>query len=219
MNPNILAGLLALALIMPVQAPAQSHHTAHHRFTDAEAWAKKFDDPARDEWQKPSEVIAALNLPQTAVIADIGAGTGYFAVKLARAVPQGRVLGIDTEPDMVRYLAERAKREALANISAMRANAGELRLKEPVDLILLVNVYHHIESRERYFRALRSSLKPGGRIAVIDFKPDSPLGPPPKHRIAAERVELEMRAASYLPQSTFTFLPHQYFLVFAPAGE
>ena len=99
--------------------PAASHehghgHRAHempHRFEDAEAWAKRFDDPSRDAWQKPDAVIANLALPPGATVADVGAGTGYFAVRLARAVPQGKVFASDIEPDMVRYLGERAGRD------------------------------------------------------------------------------------------------------------
>jgi SAM-dependent methyltransferase len=210
--------LLAIALsLLPVAASAaQSHHTGHHRFNDAEAWAKKFDDPKRDAWQKPHEVIQALNLKPDAVIADIGAGTGYFSVLFAHRTPKGRVYGIDTEPDMVKYLAARAKKENLGNLIAVAAEPGNPRLPEKADLIILVDVYHHVDKREHYFRQLQQSLKADGRVAIIDFRLDSPEGPPPKARIAPERVKKEMQSAGYALTQEHGFLPNQYFLIFQP---
>jgi SAM-dependent methyltransferase len=185
-----------------------------HGFGDAERWAKEFDDPARDAWQKPDQVIRALELAPDAAVADVGSGTGYFAVRLARAVPQGRVYGADLEPDMVRYLNERAAREKLSNLSSHAAGPESPRLPGKVDLVLIVDTYHHIDGRERYFAALRGSLKPGGRVAIVDFKPDAPQGPPSWMRIAAPRVKDEMSRAGYRLAAEHAFLPHQYFLVF-----
>jgi predicted methyltransferase len=217
----VLSWLVCFAML-PMAALAQSHdnqHSGHHSFRDAEAWAKKFDDPKRDAWQKPHEVIQALKLKPDAVVADIGAGTGYFAVRFAHMVPQGRVFGVDTEPDMVKYLGERAKREGLKNLMAVAAEPGNPRLPEKADLVILVDVYHHVDKRERYFRALQNSLKPGGRVAVIDFRMDSPEGPSPKMRIAPERVTTEMQSAGYKLAHEHTFLPNQYFLVFEPVAR
>jgi SAM-dependent methyltransferase len=85
-----------------------------------------------------------------------------------------------------------------------------------VDLVLLVNVYHHITARERYFRNLRGSLKPGGRIAIIDFRVEAPIGPPKRQRISAERVRAELGRAGYALAEEHGFLPNQHFLVFRP---
>ena len=218
MRPFTKTCLLAVALLLlpAVTAAAQSHHTGNHRFNDAAAWAKKFDDPKRDAWQKPHEVIQALTLKPDAIVADIGAGTGYFAVRFAHMTPAGRVYGIDTEPDMVKYLAARATRENLNNLTAVAAEPGNPRLPEKADLIILVDVYHHVEKREPYFRQLQQSLKPEGRIAIIDFRMDSPEGPPPSARIAPERVKKEMHSAGYTLTQEHSFLPHQYFLIFQP---
>ena len=198
-------------------AAAQSPQTHQHSFGGAEQWAKVFDDPERDAWQKPHEVIQALALKPDAVIADIGSGTGYFSVRFANMTPKGRVYGVDTEPDMVKYLAERAKREGLKNVTAVAGAPNDPRLPEKADLIILVDVYHHVEDRERYFRQLQKSLKPGGRIAVIDFRMDSPVGPPQSARIAPERVKDELKRAGYALAQEHAFLPNQYFLVFQPA--
>jgi predicted methyltransferase len=208
--------LLACAALLALgPAAAQSPHTHEHRFSDAEKWAHVFDDPERDAWQKPHQVIEALALKPDAVVADLGAGTGYFSVRLARMVPKGTVYAVDVEPDMVKYLGQRAAREKLGNMVAVRAAPGDARLPAKADLVLLVDVYHHIGERERYFRQLADSLAPGGRLAVIDFRLDSKRGPPKDARIAPERVKAELAAAGYALAAEHAFLPDQYFLVFA----
>jgi cyclopropane fatty-acyl-phospholipid synthase-like methyltransferase len=199
--------------------PGQAQHGAqpHHRsFDDAEKWSKIFDDPERDGWQKPLEVIQALKLAPDAAVADIGSGTGYFAVRLAHSVPKGRVYGADVSPDMVKFLNERAAKEKLANLSSHLAGEADPNLLEPMDLVLVVDTYHHIGKRSAYFERLKSSLKPGGRVAIIDFTLASPVGPPKAARIAPERVTSEMAQAGYRLAERHDFLPNQYFLVFAP---
>ena len=208
--------LLFCSLLAALTAAAQSPHTHQHSFGDAEKWAHVFDDPERDAWQKPHAVIRALALEPRAAVADLGAGTGYFAARLANMLPKGTVYAVDIEPAMVKYLAERAQREKLANLKPVAGTAGDPRLPAKVDLILLVDVYHHIEDRERYFRKLAASLKPGGRIAVIDFRLDSPSGPPKAARVAPERVKTELGKAGYVLAAEHRFLPRQYFLLFSP---
>jgi predicted methyltransferase len=200
-------------------AHAQSPHTHEHSFSGAEHWAEVFDDPSRDAWQKPHEVIEALALKPDAAVADIGAGTGYFAVRLAHFLPRGRVYAVDIEPDMVKYLADRAERERADNVTAVAGAPDDARLPGKVDLVLMVDTYHHIGQREDYFRKLAKSFKPGGRIAIIDFNAKSKMGPPPAQRIAAKRVLAEMAKAGYVFQGEHTFLPNQYFLVFQAQGE
>lgn len=209
-----------VVLLMACAGLAYAQHgqqPMHSHFEDAEQWAKVFDDPARDAWQKPDEVVRALALAPDASVADVGSGTGYFAVRLARAVPQGRVYGADLEPDMVRHLTHRARHENLSNLVSHVAAPDDPKLPEAVDLALFVDVYHHIGARERYFGNLRAALKPGGRVAIIDFKPDSPVGPPARHRVTAEQVKAEMQRGGYRLAAEHGFLPYQYFLVFAPA--
>lgn len=213
---NLLPVLALASGFASVPALAQSPHTQEHRFSGAEHWASVFDDPARDAWQKPHEVIEALALAPDATVADIGSGTGYFSARLAHFVPRGRVYGVDTEPDMVKYLAERAKREGLANVESVAGKPDDPGLPAKVDLVLLVDVYHHIGNREAYFGKLRASLKPGGRLAIIDFREDAPMGPPKHERISPARVKAELARAGYAPVKEHAFLPNQYFLVFEP---
>ncbi len=199
-------------------AHAQSPAHANHRFNGAEHWAKVFDDPERDKWQKPHEVISALKLAPDATVADIGAGTGYFAARFAHMLPQGHVFGVDLEPDMVKYLGERARQEQLPNLTAIKGTPDDARIPSPVDLIILVDVYHHVDQRADYFRKLRPSLKPGGRVAIIDFRLDAPAGPPKNARIAPDRVQAEMFNAGFVLDAEHAFLPNQYFLIFKPAA-
>jgi SAM-dependent methyltransferase len=130
--------------------------------------------------------------------------------------PRGRVYAVDIEPDMVRYLTERARREKLANLQAILGSPADPKLPSKVDQLLIVDTYHHIDDREQYFRLLRGYLKPGGEVAIIDFTRDSPIGPPAGMRIDSRRVREEMERAGYVSVAEHQFLPHQYFLVFRP---
>jgi len=208
--------MAAAAALWAHTAAAQSPPTHQHSFGDAEKWSHVFDDPERDAWQKPHDVLQALALKPDAVVADVGAGTGYFSSRLANMLPKATIYAVDLEPDMVKYLGERAKREGLANLKPVQAAAGDARLPAKADLVLLVDVYHHIEARERYFRELAASIKPGGLLAVIDFRLDSPEGPPKATRIAPEQVKAELSRAGYALAEEHAFLPRQYFLVFRP---
>jgi len=210
---------LSYLFLSSAPVPAQTHQTHRHSFSGAEKWAHVFDDPKRDAWQKPHEVILALALKPDAVIADIGSGTGYFSVRLAHMVAEGRVYGVDIEPDMVKYLSERAKRDGLKNLISVTGAPDDPRLPEKVDLIIMVDVIHHIENRDGYFRRLHDSLKTGGRIAIIDFRMDSPCGPPKSARLTPDDVKAELNGAGYALVQEHTFLPDQYFLIFQPVKK
>jgi cyclopropane fatty-acyl-phospholipid synthase-like methyltransferase len=205
--------LLLLAVLLVVGCKAVTSH-AHHSFDDADAWAGRFEDPSRDAWQKPDQVLAALEVKPDAKVADIGSATGYFPVRFAKAAPQGHVYGADVELSMVEFLNKRAEREGLANLTSHLAEFADPKLPEPVDLVILVNTYHHIEGRTAYFERLKASLRPGGRLVVIDFTPASKLGPPKEAKVPPEQVTAELTAAGYVLAKTETFLPEQFFLVF-----
>jgi SAM-dependent methyltransferase len=226
MKGTATSGLIALLLLL-VSASASLTQTAsppqmkhgdeqgfHHSFGDAERWAKEFDDPARDAWQKPEEILDALHLTATDRVADIGAGTGYFSARIAKRVPDGKVFAVDIEPDMLNYLSERKHREQLHVLQPVRANADSPNLPEPVDVVLIVDTYHHIDDRVPYFSRLKSSLRPDGRLAIVDFKTDAPEGPPPERRVPPEKVKDELEKAGYALFGRHDFLPRQYFLVF-----
>jgi SAM-dependent methyltransferase len=189
----------------------------HHRFDGAEGWAKVFDAPDRDEWQKPDLVMAELGLSPTSLVADVGAGTGYFSVRIARVVTRGKVFAIDVEADMVRYLGERAKRESLPGIVPVKADPDDPKIPEPVDVILVVDTLHHIGEREAYFAKLRSKLLPKGRIVIVDFAKNATMGPPAEHRLTPEDV-LSVAQKAGLTKVKEVSLPQQYVLVLAPSS-
>ncbi len=193
----------------------EAHTPAYqHRFDGAAHWAQIFDGPERDAWQHPDLVVSALQLPRDAHVADVGSGTGYFAVRLAAVVPEGRVWGCDIEADMVRWLNDRARREHLRNLFSVLATPDDPMLPEPVDLVLVVDTYHHIADRTTYFGHLRSSLRPGGRVAIVDFRMDSPEGPPLHARVPPDEVRRDMESAGYTLDHAVDGLPRQYMLLF-----
>jgi predicted methyltransferase len=185
-----------------------------HRFDNTKKWSAEFDDPERDRWQKPDQVIAALSLKPTDLVADIGAGTGYLSVRLAHHLTAGAVYAVDPEQNMVQHLTERAKANGIANLRPILATAASANLPEQVDLGILLDVYHHISNRSAYFKRFADSLKPGGRVAIVDFRPESPVGAPKEMRVSADQIQAEMTAAGYRLAAKHDFLPYQNFLIF-----
>jgi len=215
MLATILFGCLGLAAIAQQPAPASKPDHMDHRFEDPEKFAKSFDDPARDAWQMPARVIDALKLPEDASVADIGAGTGYFSIRLAKVVPRGTVYAVDIEPKMLEYVRQRAAGLALANVVTVQGDSVSPRLPKAVDLALVVDTYHHIPNRVAFFRGLASNgLTAGGRVAIIDFRKDAPDGPPPEFRFEAAQIIDEMTKAGYRLDVDHGFLPRQHFLIF-----
>jgi ubiquinone/menaquinone biosynthesis C-methylase UbiE len=196
--------------------------TAHHPFDDAQRWAKVFDDPGRDAWQKPAEVIAAMTIRPGMMVADIGAGTGYFTVYLSRAVgPEGTVLAIDPEPDMVKHLGQRAHKDGLGNVLPVLGMFEDPFLpRGRVDRVLIVDTYHHIDDRLDYFGRMRRDMAPGGRLVVVDFhKRPLPVGPSPEHKLERDTVVYEMQKAGWRLDGEIKSLPYQYVLIFDPAPD
>ncbi len=199
----------------PGKHPGYKHHGGQHRFKDAETWAKRFEKPERDAWQKPDAVIKALDLKQDTIVADIGSATGYFPVRFAGALPKGRVYGIDIEKSMVDYLNERAGRENLPNLSSILGKPDDPKLPEPVDVVFICNTYHHIEDRQVYFEKLKKNLRAGARLVIVDFiKGELPVGPPDQMKLAPDELISELSAVEYRLVQKFEILPYQYFLIF-----
>jgi len=209
---SLVIALTAPALAAEQQPQSKPQHM-DHKFDDPARYAKSFDDPARDKWQMPSRVIDSLGLKSGMKVADIGAGTGYFSMRLAKT-PGVSVYAVDIEPTMVEYLKKRAGAEHVANVTAVLANASSPNLPEPVDVILVVDTYHHLPNRPAYFRDLRKSLKPGGRIAIVDFRKDAPDGPPVHFRFTPQQIQDEMKRAGFQLDASHDFLPRQHFLMF-----
>ena len=184
----------------------------HHPPRSAEEYVRILNDPARDRWQKPHEVIQALAVKDTETVADIGAGSGYFSKRLARHA--GKVYAVDIDERMLKA----AREGAPANLETVLAAPDDPKLPPAsVDTIFFCDVLHHIENRAAYYRKLKQALKPGGRIVMIDFfKKPLPVGPPESMKLSEAEVIAELKAAGFRHTKSFDFLPYQYFLVFEP---
>jgi ubiquinone/menaquinone biosynthesis C-methylase UbiE len=200
--------------------PPSSHHHAHHDFDDPNAIAQRLDAPERDLWQKPEDVIASFQLSDDATVAEIGAGTGYFVIRLARQLTNGTVIGLDAQPQMVAYLRQRADDLGMSNVDARLVRQAEaLPLTEQLDLLLCVDTYHHIADRVTLFSRYAKHLKRGGKLVVIDRSIDAPEGPPAELRLSTESVQDELSQAGFTLVADMDFLlPYQYYLAFSPTA-
>jgi SAM-dependent methyltransferase len=209
-------------LVGPAWTGAQTVATppdAHRLHGDSAAYIAALEDPARDAWQKPHEVVAALDLKPGEVVADIGAGSGYFALRFAHHVgPGGRVFAVDVSQEMLTYLERRAAETRLDNVRAVLAPPDDPLLPDgSVDRVFVCDVWHHIEDQPGYLAKLRKALRPSGEIVMVDFhKRDLPVGPPTSMKIAREDLVAQLEAQGLRLVREHTFLPHQYFLVFSP---
>ncbi len=206
-------GSVALAQDVKPRAPEEMHRL--HQ--DPKAYIAMLEDPARDAYQQPHQVITALDLKPGEVIADIGSGSGYFTLRLAAHVVGGRIYGVDIDPEMVRHLNRRVRDAALHNVRVILADPDDPLLPEPVDRFLIVDTWHHIQDQAKYLAVMRKLLKPGGQVIMIDFqKRDLPVGPPFAMKIAREDLIHRMETNGFHLVNEHTFLPYQYFLVFQP---
>jgi ubiquinone/menaquinone biosynthesis C-methylase UbiE len=195
-------------------ATPEDVHRLHH---DSQAYIAMLEDPARDGYQKPAEVVKALDVKPGETIADIGAGSGYFAVRLAEAVgPKGRVDAVDVEANMILFLNQRIRDAALWQIRTILAPPDDPLLGDgSVDRFFICDTWHHIEAKERYLSLMKRMLKPGGQVVMIDFqKKELPVGPPVSMKIAREDLVTQLEAAGFRMAREETFLPYQYFLIF-----
>lgn len=198
----------------PGAEDAHGHHGQghHHDFSDVERFARIFEHPERDTWQMPETVVELLAVQPGMVVADIGAGTGYFLPHLVRAVgAEGRILALDTEPNMVEYMQNRIEEAGWKNVEA-RVSAPDDPGLEPgsVDRILIVDTWHHIAERPAYAAKLRDALREGGVVMIVDFTRDSPQGPPPGMRMSADEAAEELRQGGLSPTVVDEPLPYQW---------
>jgi arsenite methyltransferase len=213
--------LLAM-LALPLSAPAQDavkrdHRQMHQLHRDSNAYIGMLDDPKRDAYQKPHEVLAALAIKPGEVIADVGAGSGYFTFRLAHHIgDKGKMYAVDVSPEMILHLNRRIRQLKAMNVTSILADPDDPLLADgSLDRFFFSNSWHHIENRTKYLSLIRKMLKPGGAVVMIDFhKQELPVGPPLQMKIAREDVIKEMEANGFPLVKEHTFLPYQYFLMF-----
>jgi predicted methyltransferase len=225
---GVAAGLVlvgAVAVLVSVRAagtqrpsPAASGEAdgTYGNPSNLDDYIAEMTSPARDAWQKPDQVVAALGLKKGETACDIGSGPGYFTLRLARAVgPTGFVYAIDVEARMLQNLRERLERARVRNVAPVLALSDDPLLPPGVcDVVLVVDTYHFFPNRGAYLERLRRSLKPRGRIVNIDYhRRPTPIGPPLDHRVARETFLSEAKAVGLGLVGEQAFLPYQYFLV------
>ncbi|HUK41491.1 MAG TPA: methyltransferase domain-containing protein [Candidatus Acidoferrales bacterium] len=219
-----LATLFLALLFLSVSAASQDatkrdEHEMHRLHSDPQSYIGALDDPKRDVYQKPHEVIAALGLKPGEVVADVGAGSGYFTFRLAHQVgDKGKIYAVDVSPDMILHINRRIRELKVSNVISLLADPDDPLLPDrSVNRFFFSESWHHIENQTKYLALMKRMLKPGGEIVMIDFhKRESPVGPPLSMKIAREDLIKQMETNGFRLTKEHTFLPYQYFLVFVP---
>jgi ubiquinone/menaquinone biosynthesis C-methylase UbiE len=172
--------------------------------------------PERAIWQKPDEVIRALGLKGNETLVDIGAGSGYFAFRFARALPQGKVIAADTEAEMIRHMHHKVMSDNIKNIQAVLIKADDPEIDKDADWVFICDVLHHVPDRSTWLGRIAKKMKSGARLALIEFKEGKlPEGPPEGAKIPrAQLIELSDKAGLTFDGERQNILPYQVFLVF-----
>ncbi len=206
---------VSLCLAFSGCAPTLIDVDGHRIFNPA--YLFYLESGGRDVWQKPQEVLAALRLAPNAVVADIGAGGGYFTERFARHLDAGGcVYAVDVQDVMIDKLRRRVRDRGLSNVQVIKGAFDDPGLP-PVscDLLFFSSVYGEIEDRAGYLEKVRRCLRPGGRVAILEYRPEAKTpGPPHRIRLSAEQIAQEFRTAGFELADAFDFLPRESFQIF-----
>lgn len=203
----------------PIDCPLEKRGVSAdslHPFADTEEYIEFLERPDRASWQKPDEVVSALHLRGNETLVDVGAGSGYFTFRLARALPRGRVIAVDVQPEMVRHIHHRVMTEGIANVQAVLADPSDPNVDASADVVFIADVIHHVRAREAWLRRMFAEMRPGAELVVIEFKEGNlPQGPPEAVKIPRARLTAIIRDAGFvLGSEDPKLLPYQTFLVF-----
>ncbi|HTN76684.1 MAG TPA: methyltransferase domain-containing protein [Pirellulaceae bacterium] len=190
-------------------------HKHHHAFTNPAALAEKWNNPERDKWQYPDEIVAALALKPGATVADLGAGTGYMAAHLSQAVGEGgTVIAIDAEAEMIEYLAKRQGDLGPATLVPRKVAPNDPDFQTAsVDGVLTLDTWHHVEGHEAYASKVYAGLKSGGRFVVVESDVDAETGPPQAMRLSPMQVTKQLGAAGFRAEIMQESMPRHYMVV------
>lgn len=185
-------------------------------FEEVEQYIAFLERADRAAWQKPDEVVRALRLAGDEVVADLGAGSGYFTFRLARALPRGRVVALDSQPEMVRHIHHRLSQESIQNVETRVVAAKEPSLPRDADIVFICDVLHHVTDRSDWLDRVHAGMKDGARLVAIEFKAgDLPQGPPESVKIPKrDLIDALQQAGLVLVEDRADLLPYQDFLVF-----
>jgi SAM-dependent methyltransferase len=175
----------------------------------------------REREEAPSKAIAMLGLAPDTVIADIGAGSGYYAFRMARLVPDGRVVAVDIQQEMLDYLKDEAARRRIGNVEPHLGAIDSIKVApDTLDAVLMVDAYHEFSHPVEMLQSIRSALKPGGRIHLLEFRAEDPRVPiKPLHKMTEKQAVREFEALGFKYVENKRFLPWQHLLVFEKPGH
>ena len=178
-------------------------------------------DRVEREWEeRPSRAIAALNVKKGDVVADVGAGSGYYTERLARTVgPTGTVYATDIQPEMLAMVERRAQKAKLSNVRVVLAGEDDPKLPAgAIDLVLMVDVYHELQRPQQVLQKLKETLSPRGRLVLIEFRKEDPAVPiRPEHKMSVAEAKLELEAEGYRLRRVIDVLPWQHIMEFEVA--
>ena len=217
----------------PPVSDAQAHDPAHppidcplHKlgvdpmhlrpFDDVEKYIAFLEKPERAIWQKPDDVVSALGLKGSETLVDVGAGSGYFTFRFAKALPHGKVIAADTEAEMIRHIHHKVMSDGITNIQAVLIKPENPEVTKDADWVFICDVLHHVPERAKWLRLVAMEMKSGAKLALIEFKEGKlPEGPPESAKIPrAQLLTLATQAGLALDGEKFNILPYQVFLVF-----
>ncbi|MBT8044354.1 MAG: class I SAM-dependent methyltransferase [Verrucomicrobiae bacterium] len=172
--------------------------------------------PERDQEEATSQAVIGLELKPDAVVADIGSGSGYYTFRIARLVPEGKVIGVDIQPEMVAFLGQKAARLGVENVEAHLGKVDSVQLSAAsVDAVILVDAYHEFSHPNEMMQSIMHALKPGGRVYLLEYRAEDPKVPiKPLHKMTEAQAVKEMQAVGLRHLRTESFLPWQHFMVF-----
>ena len=217
-----IASLLLLSAIVSVAQQVATpgvHPISGRRFAGVMGYqgAAWLDREERDIEEEPHIAIAALELRRGMVVADVGAGSGYMTVLMAEKVgPTGKVYGEDIQPEMIDMLQKRIAKEKITNVVPLLGTLDDPKLPAgALDLVLLVDVYHEFSEPQKMLRALRLSLKPDGRLVLLEYKKEDPTIPIRlEHKMTVAEAQLEVEAEGFTLSKVDRRLPRQHILIF-----
>jgi SAM-dependent methyltransferase len=185
-------------------------------FADVEKYIAFLDRPDRAAWQRPDEVVKALALQGNETVFDLGAGSGYFSFRLAQALPRGKVMAADLEPEMIRHIHHKAMSEGVTNLIPVIIRADDPQVPGDADYVFVCDVLHHVQDRAGWLKKAASEMKPGARLVLVEFKEGKlPEGPPEAVKISRQQlIQLVTQAGLPLESEKPDLLPYQVFLVF-----
>ncbi len=203
----------------PIDCPLAGHGaspSSMRPFAETEKYIEFLERPDRAVWQKPDEVVRALSLRGTETLEDVGAGSGYFTFRFAKALPSGRVIATDVDPEMVRHIHHKVLTEGIANVAVVLANADDPGISSTADLVFISDVIHHVANRETWLRKGYAEMRPGARLVVVEFKEGKlPQGPPESVKIPKAKLVAMLQAVGFkLVSDRPDLLPYQTFLTF-----